>query len=288
MTKAVEPSSKCKVCIFIFIVSTVARFDKRLTLWLSIDTIRLDKKYPMKILTFENYQLMSAKAADLVIELISARSDCVVALPTGKTPLGLYQELVAECQQGETSCRGLITFNLDNYVGLAKDHPASYERYMQENLFSQVDVPKANIYMLDGQAPDLAWVCDDYERSLAEVGGLDLAILGIGLNGHLAFNEPGTVADSLTHVVDLSDSTRQANAHDFTNPEEIPKQAITMGLGTIMSARKIILLANGAGKAQIIKQALQGPVTPDIPASLLQKHHDVIVILDKAAATDLN
>ncbi|MFH0951169.1 MAG: glucosamine-6-phosphate deaminase [bacterium] len=242
----------------------------------------------MKILTFDNYQLMSAKAADLVIALINDQPNCVVAWPTGQTPLALYQELTAECQQGETSFQQLISFNLDNYVGLAHDHPASYERYMQENFFSQVDVPKTNIYMPDGQAEDLDWVCDDYERALQEVGGLDLAILGLGLNGHLAFNEPGTLVDSLTHVVDLSATTRQANVIAFKNIEEVPKQAITMGLGTILSAQQIILLVSGDSKKDIVKQALQGSITPEVPASYLQQHRNVIVILDKAAATELN
>jgi len=242
----------------------------------------------MKILTFDNYQLMSAKAADLVIALINEQPNCVVALPTGQTPLALYQELTAECQQGETSFQQLIVFNLDNYVALAKDHPASYERYMQENFFSLVDVPKANSYMPDGQAPDLDWVCDDYERALQEVGGLDLAILGLGLNGHLAFNEPGTPVASLTHVVDLSPSTRQANAVGFKDIEEVPRQAITMGLGTILSAKQIILLASGDSKKDIVKQALQGPITPAVPASYLQQHHNVIVILDQAVAAELS
>lgn len=242
----------------------------------------------MKILIFENYQLMSAKAADLVMELINGRPQCVVALPTGKTPLGLYQELSAECQQGETTGRNLVVFNLDNYVGLAKDHPASYERYLQENVFSQIDVLKSNIYLLDGQADDLQWECDDHERSLEEVGGLDLAIIGIGLNGHVAFDEPSTAPDSRTHVVDLTDSTRQANATDFASLDEVPKQAITMGLGTILSAKKIILLANGKKKSQIIQKALQGPVSADVPASFLQQHDDVVVLLDKEAASELN
>lgn len=238
----------------------------------------------MNIIVSDNYTLMSARAADFVIDLIADQPEAVLALPTGNTPLGMYQELSEECRQGELKFKQTRTFNLDDYVGVPKDHPASFFVYMKKNFFSLVDLRPENIYMLDGTAPDLHWVCEDYERSLEEVGGLDLAILGIGLSGHIAYNEPGTDFASRTHVVDLAEISRQSLIEHFGDQAKAPKQGITMGIGTIMSAKKILLLANGSAKKDIIEKSLHGPITPDVPASVLQNHPDLTVILDKEAA----
>ncbi|MFH1412506.1 MAG: glucosamine-6-phosphate deaminase [bacterium] len=237
----------------------------------------------MNIITLDNYILMSARAADLVMEMINSKPDCVLALPTGRTPLGMYEELVEEFKQGELSFKQVKTFNLDDYVKVPKNHPASFHNYMKKNLFEHVDFKKENIFMLDGTARDLVWECDDYERSVKEVGGIDLAILGIGLNGHIAYNEPGTEFDSETHVVELAESSKKSITKDFDD-NKIPAKAITIGIGTIMSSRHIILLASGKNKKEIIKKALHNPITEDIPASVLQKHSNLTVILDKEAS----
>jgi len=237
----------------------------------------------MNIIVKDNYTLMSAKAADVLIELIIDKPNSVIAWATGRTPIGLYQELTDEIKQGELSFKEIISFNLDDYVGVPSDHPASFHLYMKQHLFDLADIKPANIYLLDGNSDDLEWQCQDYEHLIKQAGGLDIAVLGIGRNGHIAFNEPGTSFDSRTHLVDLANSTREDLAKDFASGQA-PRQGITIGLGTIMEAKHIILLASGRAKENIIKKALHGPITPTVPASILQKHAQVTVILDQAAA----
>lgn len=238
----------------------------------------------MEILVVQDYQAVSATAAALVARQLKAKPDSVLGLPTGRTPEGLYQKLVELFQKSGLSFAQVRTFNLDDYVGLDHQHPDGYYQYMQQHFFSQVNIRPENIYFLDGDADNLADECANYERDLDDVNGLDLLVLGIGHNGHLAFCEPGTSFNSKTHVVDLTDSTRQANSELISDLVEVPKQAITMGLGTMMKARSIILIASGSDKTAILKQALSGPVTEDLPASVLQTHRDVTVIMDNAAA----
>lgn len=224
------------------------------------------------------YADMSLKAADLVAAAMKAPDGCVLGLPTGKTPVGLYRELVAR----RLDWRRVRTFNLDEYVGLAPAHPASFHSFMQRNLFGRCPEPP-RWEMPDGCAPDLSAECARYEAAVSAAGPIDLLILGLGRNGHIGFNEPGSPLDSKTRVVGLSAETRAVNREDFPPGEEVPARAITMGIGTILKARRILLLASGAEKAPALKAALTGPVTPALPASALQLHSDVTVLADAAA-----
>ncbi|MCL4543106.1 MAG: glucosamine-6-phosphate deaminase [Chloroflexi bacterium] len=227
-------------------------------------------------------------AAEQVQRQLKRRSDSVLALPTGQTPIGLYAELSRRCRDGELSFADVRTFNLDEFVHIPPDSPLSFESYMMQHLFSHIDVDLAKVRLPNGNAPNLDAECRDYEREIAAAGGIDLAIVGIGLNGHLAFNEPGTPFESRTHVVRLSPSSREAFAAEFGGIDRVPELGITMGLGTVGEARRIILLALGQDKAEIVARALEGPVTVDVPASILQQHPNVQVILDRGAAHRLH
>ncbi|HEY3368761.1 MAG TPA: glucosamine-6-phosphate deaminase [Symbiobacteriaceae bacterium] len=226
-----------------------------------------------------DYTDMSLKAAELVAALVQRGDRCVLGLPTGKTPLGLYRELAAR----RLDWRGVATFNLDEYVGLSPEHPASFRSFMRRNLFDLCAQPP-RWAIPDGSAPDLTAECLRYEAALAEAGPIDLLILGLGRNGHIGFNEPGSPLDSATRVVTLSAETRAVNRSDFPADEAVPARAITMGIGTMLKARRILLLAGGAEKAPALAAALSGPVTPAVPASALQLHPDVIVLADAAAS----
>ena len=239
------------------------------------------------IIIVDDYLTMSQAAAQAVIQQIKKDKNTVLGLPTGKTPIGLYKALVRAVKQEAVSFKGVRAFILDEYVGLAKNDKASYHFFMQDKLFGKVDIKKENIFMPDGQAEDLTGECLRYESLIKKSGGIDLLVLGIGLNGHLAFNEPGSDFDSKTRVVKLKAETRRVNAVNFTKPEQMPSSAITIGLGTIMKAEKIILMASGEKKAKIIKRALTGKITGAVPASILQKHKNLTVILDKDAAKHL-
>jgi glucosamine-6-phosphate deaminase len=237
----------------------------------------------MKTIIVKNYQELSKTAAELVIAQIASKPDTVLGLPTGQTPLGMYERLVNANQAKKVSFSAVKTFNLDEYVGLGKDDQDSYYSYMYGNLFVHVDIKSSNVHILDGQAVDLQTECLEFEQAIARSGGLDLLILGIGQNGHLGFCEPGTSFDSRTQVVDLSDNTRQVNQKQLIDLSETPKQALSMGLKTMMNAKRIVLLASGEHKQAAVYQALHGPVTENVPASVLQQHPDVLVIIDEAA-----
>lgn len=238
----------------------------------------------MKTLIVRDYGELSRLAADLVAAALAAQPDAVLGLATGSTPVGLYAELIARSRAGTVDLRQVSTFNLDEYLGLGRDHPASYWQFMQKHLFRHVPVAPERIHMPHGDAPDPAAECRAYEAAIAAAGGIDLQVLGIGGNGHIGFNEPGAPFASVTRVVDLTTETIAANARFFPRPEDVPRQALSMGIHSIMQARRILLLASGGGKAAAVAASLTGPVTPAVPASVLQHHPDVTVIMDAAAA----
>lgn len=241
----------------------------------------------MKIICAEDYADMSCKAADLLSEQIILKSDSILGLATGGTVLGIYNHLIQQYQKKHIDFAQIRTVNLDEYTGLSPDDKNSYHWYMKQNFFSHVNLDPSNCYLPDGRAESPAEECSRYEQLIASLGGIDLQLLGLGHNGHIGFNEPGTGFDEKTHLVTLSESTRQANSRFFPAENDIPKQAITMGIKSIMKARRILLCVSGAAKAEILQQVLFGPVTPKIPGSILQMHPDVTVIADMAACSCL-
>jgi len=230
----------------------------------------------------------STIAADQVQRLLRTRMDSILALPTGNTPVPLYAELSRRCLNEEMSFAEVRTFNLDEFVAMPSEHPASFETYMMTHLFAHIDVDMANVHMPDGNSSNLEQECRAYERDIAALGGIDLAIVGIGGNGHLAFNEPGAAFDSRTRVVDLTAESLEAHASEFGGLAQVPRRAITMGIGTILEARRILLLARGREKAEIVARAVRGPITREVPASALQSHPNVLVLLDRASASQLH
>ncbi len=239
----------------------------------------------MKIIITENFDQMSQRAAQVIAKQINEKSDSVLGLATGSTPIGTYKELVKLFQAGTISFEKITTFNLDEYLGIAPTNPQSYQYFMKENLFSQVNLPEDHWYVPNGKAECSKTECFNYDTMIQDQGGLDLQLLGIGHNGHIGFNEPKEEFLRYTHVVSLDERTIEANARFFTTKEEVPTQAITMGILTIMAAKKVLLVISGKDKAEIAKQALQGEINPQVPASILQCHPDLTVILDKDAAS---
>lgn len=239
----------------------------------------------MKYLVAENTEEMSLLAADIFAEQIKRKPDCVLGLATGSTPVPLYAELVRRNKSGKADFSRVRSVNLDEYVGLGEHHPQSYRYFMQQHLFDHINIDPANTCLPDGLAADITEACREYDKLIIGWGGIDLQLLGIGHNGHIGFNEPGTVFTLKTHMVDIAERTRLANARFFENdPKKVPKQAITMGIGNIMGARKIILLVSGESKAEILRRSLTEDVTPAVPASVLQLHPDLTVIADREAA----
>lgn len=241
----------------------------------------------MNVLVCETREQAGRVAADVISSLVSETPDCTLGLATGTTPIGLYDALVADYEQGSISFAQVKSFNLDEYRGLAGDHSQSYRYFMRTHLFDRVNIDQAHTHLPDGANPDGAAECEAYERAIEEAGGVDLQLLGIGHNGHIGFNEPADDFPVTTHVVDLTDDTIQANSRLFDSPDDVPRQAYTMGIGTIMKAREILLVATGSSKAEIVKEALFGPVRPQVPASVLQLHPNVTVVLDQEAASCL-
>ena len=237
----------------------------------------------MKVIITKTYEEMCQKAARILAAQITLKPDSVLGLATGSTPLGIYSELVKKYQQGELDFSELCSVNLDEYVGLSPDNEQSYRYFMNHNLFDHINIPKKYTYVPNGMAEDMLDECDDYELLIQQLGGVDLQLLGIGANGHIGFNEPSDSFAAETHLVDLTDSTIEANSRFFADKDSVPKQAVTMGIGTIMQAKKILLVANGDSKAKAIYDTLFGPVTPQVPASILRFHQDVTVIVDEAA-----
>ena len=224
-------------------------------------------------------------AADIFQEIINAKPDCVLGLATGSTPLPLYRELIEREKAGLINFSQCRSANLDEYKGLSGDHPQSYRYFMNENLFNHISIDPANTMVPDGLCEDAEAMCADYERKIEALGGVDIQLLGIGHDGHIGFNEPCDHFPNATHEVELEEITRQANKRFFNSIDEVPTAAYTMGCGTVMAARKVLLIATGKDKAEIVKQSFFGPVTPMVPASILQFHPDVTVIVDEAAAS---
>jgi len=241
----------------------------------------------MQVIIVEDYEQMSKKAAQIVIEAIRSRPDIVLGLATGSTPEGLYADLVRAHKEEGLDFSSVVTFNLDEYVGLPPDHPQSYRYFMNEKLFNHVNIKSENTHVPDGQARPLLPHCEQYEKMIAEAGGIDLQVLGIGRDGHIAFNEPGTSLGSRTHVTALTRETIEDNSRFFDSPEEVPRLAVTMGVGSIMEARRCLLLVSGANKADAVAATIEGPVTSMVTASALQMHPDTVAILDEAAASKL-
>ena len=241
----------------------------------------------MKVMICSSYEEMSARTAEIFAQRIREKPNMVLGLATGGTPVGTYKELIRLHKKKGLDFSLATTFNLDEYVGLAPSHPQSYRYFMDKNLFDEINIKKENTHILSGIAEDPEAECTTFEERIASAGGIDLQLLGVGSNGHIAFNEPGTARDCRTHVVDLDESTIQDNARFFDDPSEVPRQALTLGIGTIMEAREIILLASGQAKAQVIARSIEGPITLAVPASALQLHPNTNFIIDQAAASQL-
>lgn len=235
----------------------------------------------MKII-IDTEENVAKKAAQRYVEILAAKPDAVLGFATGSTPLGLYAELAKLCAEGKLSFKEVTTFNLDEYAGLDGSHDQSYRYFMNHNLFEKVDIDIQKTHVPSGL--DIA-AAASYDKAIEAAGGIELQLLGIGNNGHIGFNEPGTPIDSITHLVDLTERTRQANARFFRSIDEVPTQAVTMGIKTVMNARGIMLMALGKGKADIVRDFIKGPVTPEVPASILQLHPNTEIYLDYDAAS---
>ncbi len=238
----------------------------------------------MEIIVVKNYKELSKLSAEVIAEVIKNKPDAVLGLATGSTPIGCYENLIEMYRNGELSFEQVRTVNLDEYVGLDKNHPQSYAYFMRDKLFNKIDIKPENTHIPNGCAEDLVDSCDRYNHVLS-VLHRDVQLLGLGSNGHIGFNEPGTPFCALTHITDLAESTIKDNARLFNNVDEVPTQALTMGVKDILRADKIIILASGKNKAEAVKAMVKGPITNQCPASALQEHENCIVILDEDATS---
>ncbi len=241
----------------------------------------------MKVYIEKDYDSMSRRAANIISALLILKPESVLGLATGSSPIGTYKKLVEWCGKNDLTFRHAKTVNLDEYVGLSNDDPQSYHYFMKENLFSKVDIDIHNTYLLNGLATDQEKECREYDALIESLGGNDMQLLGIGRNGHIGFNEPSDVFEKDTHIVSLTESTIQANSRLFPNIDLVPTKALSMGIGTIMKAKRILLVASGEDKADAIKNTVNGPVTPRVQASILQLHPDVTIVCDEEAASKL-
>ena len=241
----------------------------------------------MRIIKAKDYDDLSRKAANIISAQVLLKPDCVLGLATGSTPIGTYKQLIEWYEKGDLDFSAAKSVNLDEYRGLTKDNDQSYYYFMYNNLFKHININMENTNVPDGTEPDSEKECSRYENVIEAYGGVDLQLLGLGHNGHIGFNEPDKDFPRTTHCVDLTQSTIEANKRFFASVDDVPKQAYTMGIGTIMKARKILLVVSGADKAQILHDVLCGPVTPEVPASILQLHSDLIVVADEAAMAKL-
>ena len=241
----------------------------------------------MRIYKGKDYADMSRKAANIISAQVIMKPDCVLGLATGSTPIGLYQQLVAWYEKGDLDFSEVRTVNLDEYKGLSRENDQSYYYFMHHNLFDHVNLPAENSHLPNGMEPDSDKECRIYSELIRSMGGVDLQLLGIGHNGHIGFNEPGDAFDNDVHCVDLTQSTIEANKRFFASADDVPKQAYTMGIKTIMQAKKILIVASGEDKADIVRDAFFGPITPKVPASVLQLHNDVTLVADEAALSKI-
>ncbi|MBA4700704.1 MAG: glucosamine-6-phosphate deaminase [Ruminococcus sp.] len=237
----------------------------------------------MRIIEAKDYEDLSKKAADIIAAQVILKPECVLGLATGSTPIGTYDRLTEKCKAGELDFSGVSTVNLDEYKGLDRNSDQSYYYFMHKYLFDRVNIDKAHTYLPNGMEADSDKECKRYEELITSMGGIDLQLLGLGHNGHIGFNEPSGTFHKETHCVDLTESTIEANKRFFASADEVPRQAYTMGIKTIMQARRILVVISGEEKAEVVKKALFGDVTPEVPASILQMHSDVIVVADAAA-----
>lgn len=237
----------------------------------------------MKIYKTDNYYGMSCKAANIIVSQIILKPDSVLGLATGSTPAGIYQQLISKYIKGELDFSKINTVNLDEYIGLDKDNSQSYSYYMEKKFFNHINIPVDNYHLPDGMAKDSEKECKRYDQLIKDLGGIDLQLLGLGVNGHIAFNEPYEYFSKGTQLVALTQSTIDVNSRFFENPNDVPRYSYTMGIKSIMQAKKIILVVNGIEKAEILKQTIYGSITPKVPASILQLHNDVTVVADSKA-----
>jgi glucosamine-6-phosphate deaminase len=238
----------------------------------------------MRVIIKEDAQGVSHCAAQMIAQLVRRKPDCVLGLATGTSPLAAYNELIRMHRQENLDFSLVTTFNLDEYVGLSGTDQRSYRFFMQSNLFDHLNIPERQTHIPDGRALDFEASCAAYERKIVDAGGIDLQLLGIGTDGHIAFNEPGSSLGSRTRLKTLADETVQDNARFFESIDQVPRLAVTMGIGTILESRKCILIAMGEGKSEAIRQTIEGPITAQVTASALQLHRDVVAILDEGAA----
>jgi glucosamine-6-phosphate deaminase len=237
----------------------------------------------MEIYRAKNYQDMSRKAANIISAQIIMKPDCVLGLATGSSPIGAYEQLVEWYKKGDLDFSRVTTVNLDEYKGISRENSQSYYYFMNDNLFSHVNIDRSKTFLPDGMEEDSEKACRQYDEIVHSLGGVDLQLLGLGHNGHIGFNEPGIAFEKGTHCVTLTERTIKANMRFFLSEDDVPRQAYTMGIKTIMSAHKILLVVSGEEKADIVKEAFFGPITPQVPASVLQLHNDVTIVADEAA-----
>ena len=241
----------------------------------------------MVIYKAKDYQDMSRKAANIISAQIIMKPNCVLGLATGSSPVGTYKQLIEWYKKGDLDFSQVTSVNLDEYKGLSPENDQSYRYFMNTNLFDHVNIDKTRTFVPDGLEADSEKACNDYNAVIRKQGGVDLQLLGLGHNGHIGFNEPDSAFAQTTHCVDLTESTIEANKRFFASADDVPRQAYTMGIGTIMRAKKILLIVNGEAKADIVAKAFFGPVTPEVPASILQLHNDVVIVGDKAALSKI-
>ena len=237
----------------------------------------------MNFIVCNNYEEISEKAAEIIAELVKSKPNCILGLATGSTPVGTYKELINKNKNGEISFKNTVSYNLDEYYPISPENNQSYRYFMNENLFNHIDIPMENTHLLNGEAKDPDAECKAYDEAIKNAGGIDIQILGIGRNGHIAFNEPDEALIAPTHKTGLTADTIDANSRFFESTDLVPKFALTMGMASIFAARKIILLANGASKAQAISELRSDKITTSNPSSLLKLHPDVSIICDKEA-----
>ncbi len=227
----------------------------------------------------KDYEAMSKMAAEFVANEVNGKANFILGLPTGSTPIGMYKNLTSMANDGSIDFSKTTFFNLDEYYPIAKSHPESYAFFMNKNLFGNINVDKSKVNIPNGEATDAAAECAAYDKKIADLGGIDLMVVGIGVNGHIGFNEPAAELNYATHMCSLTESTIEANARFFPSKDEVPKNALTMGMGSIFMAKKILMLISGENKKPITEQMFNGKITTDVPASLLQLHHDVTVMV---------
>ncbi len=237
----------------------------------------------MRMIRVNGYQQMSSVAADIIFAQVILKPDSVLGLATGGTPVGTYKRLIQKYQEGALDLSEVCTVNLDEYVGLGANEENSYRYFMQKNFFNGVNIDPANIYIPDGRAKDMAAECERYDNVLRSIGGIDLQLLGVGVNGHIGFNEPADAFTKRTHCVALAESTIHANQRFFAKKEDVPARAVTVGILDIIQAGKVLMIASGREKAKAIAEAFFGPMTPRMPASILQLHKDVTLVADEDA-----